>query len=215
MPRPKSTRAHSEVLKATIALMAERGIDATSMDAVALRAGVSKATIYNHWHDKEALILEAMADLHGHHERPVFDTGDTRTDMIDVLSHQPPRARAELQQRITPHLIAYSARHPKFGDAWRHQAMEPPRRELTRLIEQGIRRGELIPQPDINFSLSLLLGPVLYHHIFRRSETSVDSTVPRRTVETFWLAFETRLQNRAQTRVDTGDSKKPRGGRKK
>ena len=154
MPRPKSTHAHSEVLKATIALMAERGIDATSMDAVAERAGVSKATIYNHWRDKEALILEAMADLLGHRDRPAFDSGDTRADMIAVLAYQPPNAQAKLQQRITPHLIAYSARHPKFGDAWRHQAMEPPRRELTHLLEQGIRRGELVPQPDINFSFS-------------------------------------------------------------
>ena len=74
MPRPKSILAHGEVLKAAIALMADRGIDATSMDAIARRAGVSKATIYNHWHDKEALLLEAMADLHGHHERPAFNS---------------------------------------------------------------------------------------------------------------------------------------------
>lgn len=190
MPRPKSTHAHNEVLKATIALMAERGIDATSMDAVAQRAGVSKATIYNHWHDKEALILEAMADLHGHHERPKFDSGNTRADMIAVLAHQPPRACAELQRKITPHLIAYSARHPKFGEAWRHQAMEPPRQELTRLLNQGVKRGELVSQPDISFSLSLLLGPVLYRHIFLRSETSLAENLPQRVVDSFWLAYQ-------------------------
>lgn len=189
MARPKSTHAHSEVLKAAIALMAERGIDATSMDAVAQSAGVSKATIYNHWHDKEALILEAMAYLHGHQERPTFDTGNTRADMIAVLSYQPARARAELQRRITPHLIAYSARHPKFGDSWRHQAMEPPRRELTHLLEQGVRRGELVPQLDISFSLLLLLGPVLYRHIFLRSEASLAEKLPERVVDAFWLAF--------------------------
>ncbi|HEU5342020.1 TetR/AcrR family transcriptional regulator [Edaphobacter sp.] len=190
MPRPKSNQAHSEVLKAAIALMAERGIDAASMDAIALRAGVSKATIYNHWRDKEALVLDAMADLHGHHERPDFNTGNTRADMVAVLSFQPPRARAALQRRITPHLIAYSARHPKFGDAWRHQAMEPPRRELTSLIEQGVRRGELVPQPDINLSLAMLLGPVLYRHIFQRSEPSLAEKLPERVVDAFWRAFQ-------------------------
>jgi AcrR family transcriptional regulator len=200
MPRPKSTQAHSEVLKAAIALMAERGIDATSMDAIAQRAGVSKATIYNHWHDKEALLLEGMADLHGHRDRPVFDSGDTRVDMISVLAHQPPRARAELQRKITPHLIAYSARHPRFGDAWRNQAMEPPRRELTRLIEQGVKRRELVPQPDINFSLSLLLGPILYRHIFLRSETSLAEKLPERVVDAFWLAFQTKSDVKSSTR---------------
>jgi AcrR family transcriptional regulator len=195
MPRPKSVLAHGEVLKAAIALMADRGIDATSMDAIAQRAGVSKATIYNHWHDKEALLLEAMADLHGHHERPTFNSGDTRADMIAVLAYQPPRSRAELQRKITPHLIAYSARHTKFGDAWRHQAMEPPRRELTRLIEQGVKRGELLPQPDMSFSLSLLLGPVLYRHIFLRSETSLAERLPERVVDAFWLAFQKRTKS--------------------
>lgn len=190
MARPKSTRAHSEVLKAATLLIAERGIDATSMDAVAERAGVSKATIYNHWRDKEALVLDAMAELHGHHQRPDFNSGDTRADMIAVLSFQPPCGRAALQRRIMPHLIAYSARHPKFGDAWRHQAMEPPRRELTRLIEQGVRRGELVPQPDINFSLAMLLGPVLYRHIFQRSQLSPTGTLPERVVEAFWHAFQ-------------------------
>lgn len=198
MPRPKSTHAHAEVLKAALLLMAERGIDATSMDAIAERAGVSKATIYNHWRDKEALVLDAMADLHGHHERPSFDTGDTRVDMIAVLSFQPAQNRAALQQRITPHLVAYSALHQKFGDAWRHQAMEPPRRELTALIQQGVRQGELRAQPDINFSLAMLLGPVLYRHIFQRSEASLASNLPERVVDAFWRAFGTRPPQSAQ-----------------
>ena len=172
--------------------MSERGIEAASMDAIAQRAGVSKATIYNHWRDKEALILDAMAHLHGHHERPAFDSGDTRADMIAVLSHQPPRARAALQQRIMPHLVAYSALHQKFGDAWRHQAMEPPRRELTRLIRQGIRRRELLAQPDISFSLAMLLGPVLYRHIFERTDAKLAANLPERVVDAFWHAFGTR-----------------------
>lgn len=177
--------------------MAERGIDATSMDAIAQRAGVSKATIYNHWQDKEALVLDAMADLHGHHERPAFDSGDTRADMIAVLIYQPAQKRAALQQRITPHLVAYSALHPKFGDAWRHQAMEPPRRELTRLIEQGIRRGELLPQLDMSFSLAMLIGPVVYRHIFQRSDSNLAANLPERIVDAFWRAFGTAANKRS------------------
>ena len=52
--------------------MAERGIESTSMDAIAEASGVSKATIYNHWADKEALLLEVMADLHGLHRTAGF-----------------------------------------------------------------------------------------------------------------------------------------------
>ena len=40
------------MLEASLSLFAKDGIDATSMDAIAEVSGVSKATIYKHWHDK-------------------------------------------------------------------------------------------------------------------------------------------------------------------
>ena len=49
------------VLKAALRLFLEQGFGATSMDAIARRSGVSKATVYNHWNDKEALLLEMLA----------------------------------------------------------------------------------------------------------------------------------------------------------
>ena len=48
MPRTRSADAHRKVLDAALELFAERGIDATSMDAIAEASGVSKATIYKH-----------------------------------------------------------------------------------------------------------------------------------------------------------------------
>ena len=55
MARQKSAQAHRRVLDAAIGLFAEYGIDATSMDAIAEASSVSKATIYKHWPDKDAL----------------------------------------------------------------------------------------------------------------------------------------------------------------
>ena len=60
MARPRSAQAHKKVLDAAVQLFSERGIDATSMDAIAEASGVSKATIYKHWQDKDALCLEVM-----------------------------------------------------------------------------------------------------------------------------------------------------------
>ncbi len=55
MARPRSAQAHKKVLDAAVLLFSERGIDATSMDAIAETSGVSKATIYKHWQDKDEL----------------------------------------------------------------------------------------------------------------------------------------------------------------
>jgi AcrR family transcriptional regulator len=53
------------VLRAALELFGERGIDATSMDAIAQTSGVSKATIYNHWPNKEALLMDVMLMVNG------------------------------------------------------------------------------------------------------------------------------------------------------
>ncbi len=146
MPRTRSASAHQKVLDAALALVAERGLDATSMDAIAESSGVSKATIYKHWKDKEALLLEMMAELSGLNVRPKFDSGDTRADILAVLCYHPPE-NAECRERITPHLISYSARNPDFGLAWRNMVMEPPRRELRHLLKLGICQAGTHEQP--------------------------------------------------------------------
>src|SRR4051794_9867989 len=121
MARTRSASAHKKVLEAAIRLVAERGVDATSMDAIARESGVSKATIYKHWADKDALLLEVLAEVHELHARPVFDSGDPWADMVAVLSYHPENTNQ--RERIMPHLIAYSAANKEFGFTWRNMVM--------------------------------------------------------------------------------------------
>ena len=122
MARARSPQAHDKVLRAALDLFGERGIDATSMDAIAQHSGVSKATIYNHWPDKEALLMEVMIMIHGlDRQREDIDSGDLQRDLTTVLTRRPPDQFDEARMRMTPSLIAYSAIHPEFGKAWRHQ----------------------------------------------------------------------------------------------
>ena len=62
--------------------------------------------------------------------------------------------------------MAYSARNRAFGDAWRAQVMEPARRALTAMMERGERIGALRPGIDHEVGLALLLGPMIYRHVF-------------------------------------------------
>ncbi|HVW86443.1 MAG TPA: helix-turn-helix domain-containing protein, partial [Bryobacteraceae bacterium] len=65
MARTPSKEAHDKVLAAAIRLIAERGIEGTSMDAIASASGVSKATVYKHWANKEALLIEVVKSFSG------------------------------------------------------------------------------------------------------------------------------------------------------
>lgn len=162
------------------------------MDAIAETSGVSKATIYKHWADKDELLLEVMAEVGGVHARPSFNSGDTWADMVAVLSYKPSET-GDLRERIMPHFIAYSARNPAFGDAWRNMVMEPPRRELTGLLLSGIQKGEFLPTLDRELSLSLLLGPMLYGHIFRKRSARDPRPLAEGVVDAFWRAYGTKV----------------------
>ena len=167
MVRPRSALAHNNVLKAAMELFAERGIDATSMDAIAEASGVSKATIYKHWPDKDSLALEVMGHLYGlGEEPPVFDSGDFRADLIAQLRHEPALERKAMREKIAPHLMGYASRNQAFGMAWRNRAIEPARIVLTNLIKRGEKRGVLKRGIDPEVGLALLLGPIIYGKFF-------------------------------------------------
>ena len=158
------------------------------MDAIARDSGVSKATIYKHWADKNALLLEVMAEVNGLDQRPSFDSGDTRSDLIAVLAYRPPQ-HAEIRERIMPQFMAYSAHHHEVGLAWRNMVMNPPRRELTHLLKLGIAKGELAAILNIELSLALLLGPILYWFIFLRQAEENPRKLAEEVVDAFWKAF--------------------------
>ena len=188
MARTRSSEAHDKVLRAALDLFGERGIDATSMDAIAQVSGVSKATIYNHWADKEALLMEVMMLVHGLDREPEnVDTGDLCRDLTAVLIRRPPDEFDVARNRLTPSMIAYSAVHREFGMAWRHRVMEPPRQALRRILQRGIERGLLARDLDVETGIALLLGPMLYSHIFQK-EGKPNPDIGPRVAEAFWRA---------------------------
>lgn len=197
MVRSRSPEAHEKVILAAQALFGERGIDATSMDAIARVSGVSKATIYNHWENKEALLLEVMLYVNGLDREPEdVDTGDMQRDLATVLSRKPPDEFDEVRERMMPTLIAYSALHPEFGKAWRHRVMEPPRQCLKRILRRSMERGLLPPNLDMEVSMALLLGPMLYKHVFLRESGTLMKDIGPQTAEAFCRAFKTAPPNR-------------------
>lgn len=208
MARTRSNEAHDKVLRAALGLFAERGIDATSMDAIAQASGVSKATIYNHWTDKEALLMEVMSLIHGlDRDHEDVDTGDIRSDLATVLTRRPPDEFDDLRNRLMPSMIAYSATHQEFGMAWRHRVMEPPRNSILRILHRGIERGQLPGDLDLEVAVSLLLGPMLYTHIFQREKLAKVPDIGPQAAASFWRAHG---QARAR-RLEEAGIKKKRG----
>jgi len=189
MVRPRSQSAHDRVLRAALDLFAERGIEATSMDAIVQASGVSKATIYNHWANKEALLIEVMLFVNGLDRVPEDpDSGDPCQDMAAVLSRRPPDEFDDVRTRMMPSLISYSALNREFGEAWRHRVMEPPRQSLKRILRRAIKRGLLPASLNLDEAMALLLGPLMYMHIFHRDTHPDAHDIGPVVAAAFWRA---------------------------
>jgi AcrR family transcriptional regulator len=192
MSRGLSQKAHNKVVKAALELFADRGIDATSMDAIAASSGVSKATVYKHWADKDALAMEVLVYVHESDTGPPdLDSGNLQADLVAYLLYEPPPRKADLKNRLMPHLIAYSARNQEFGRAWRSRVLERARTGLKKLLRRGIELGIFPVTLDEELAVTLLLGPMLFSHILG---ARLDRTwLANGTVESFWKA-QTRLR---------------------
>jgi AcrR family transcriptional regulator len=181
MARTRSARAHEDAINAALELIAARGIDVTSMDAIADASGVSKATLYKHWPTKEALCLEAIGSVDG--ELPLFDSGNPRADLVELLRHISQKRNPGLAAKLWPRVIGHAAGNPAFGAALKARFEEPRRAQVTRLIKAAIASGELRRDLDIEIAPDLLMGPVL-HRCF------VDATSPadlaERVVSAYW-----------------------------
>jgi AcrR family transcriptional regulator len=189
MARQRSQEAHDRVLQAALDLFAGRGIDGTSMDAITQSAGVSKATVYNHWPNKEALLIDVMLMVNGLDRDPEdVDSGDLSKDLSTVLSRRPPDKFDAARERMMPAMIAYSAVHHEFGEAWRHRVMEPSRVCLKRILRRGIKRGLLPATLDMDTSMALLLGPPLYGHVFHKEAHTAPFDFGRAAAKSFWRA---------------------------
>jgi AcrR family transcriptional regulator len=214
MARTPSAKAHAQVLDAALQLISERGIEATSMDAIAERSGVSKATIYKHWRDKDALCLDVLASLHDYDTRAIEDSDDVRNDLIRVLSYRPCEEKADQQRQMMPHLMGYAARNREFAMAWRARVMDPPRRQIIRLLKRGIDEGRLPEDLNIDLSVALLLGPMVIGNKAVFQGLNLPENLGERVVDAFWRAYavkaspqqKSKLRNPASTRTHTGQS---------
>lgn len=170
--RPRSESCSAEILSATLDLVAEVGIAGLTVDAVAQRAGVGKATIYRRWASKEALMLDAWAAAATTPEIP--DTGSLRDDVRELFlgNHHPLSDVA--MQRVFPQMIAAAKVNAEVGEAYSAFIAER-RRPLRTILQRAIDRGELPAGIDRELVHDLLVAPLTFRWLV--TDAPVDEAV--------------------------------------
>jgi AcrR family transcriptional regulator len=166
--RPRSAKSQKAILAKAIEILLEQGLHSMSMDDVAKRAGVSKATIYRWWASKELLALDALATEWA---LPTpssgLDTGSLRGDLLARIHPWLRQLNQKPYERIIAGLLAQTQTDPEFAKLYREHFVAP-RREATRtLLLQAIDRGEIADDTNLEVTLDLLYGPI-YHRLLHR-----------------------------------------------
>jgi AcrR family transcriptional regulator len=174
--RPRSEQARLAILDATTELLLERGLAGASMDAVAERAGVSKATIYRWWPTKETLALEALYRSWAGAEPRQPDTGSLRGDLMAMLLPWARRLRTRPYGRVIAALVTEAQTDPAFGAQYRARFVEPRRQQGRAALARAAARGEISTDTNVEVALDLLYGP-LYHRLLHQHEPLTDRFV--------------------------------------
>ena len=177
--RPRNEACTGEILEAALQLVADVGIAALTMDAVAAKAGVGKATIYRRWSSKEALMLDAWMSCV---RSPVVpDTGTLQGDLESFLGGLgQPLTDRELQ-RVFPQMIAAAKVNPEVADAYRAFVAQR-RAPLQMVLQRAVMRGEIDPGADLEVVQDLLIAPLMYRWVV--TDAPIDEHVVRQIIST-------------------------------
>jgi AcrR family transcriptional regulator len=163
--RPRSEKARRAILAAAMDLLFDRGLHAMSMDDVAKRAGVSKATIYRWWPSKELLAVDALfSEWAASLPDAQRDTGTLRGDLLASFRPWLRQLNAKPFGRVIAGLVAEAQTDPEFGQLYREHFVQPRRNATRPLLLRAIERGEIAPDTNLDVTLDLLYGPI-YHRL--------------------------------------------------
>src|SRR5262252_4810882 len=128
--RPRSIECDEAIIEATIAEYAYNGIDGLSVDAVAARAGVSKATIYRRYPSKVDLVVAAATTICETSPKPDF--GSLRADLTATLENLRAMLEDPVLGAVKRMLLVDAARNDDL--AVTHSELVAARREASRAI---------------------------------------------------------------------------------
>ncbi|MEO7398190.1 MAG: TetR/AcrR family transcriptional regulator [Ilumatobacteraceae bacterium] len=160
--RPRDGRCDHAILQATLDMLVEGGAAKLSIDGVAARAGVGKATIYRRWSSKEALVLDAIGS--DATVVPTPDTGNLRGDLEQYFAGLIERFADTEGSDVLPHLIEAACYDPEVRvslDRYLSNRQKP----LRAVLQRALRRGELAKDTDLTVMVDILVGPAMYRRL--------------------------------------------------
>jgi len=159
---PRVERSREVILEATLDELSAVGYGALSIEGVARRAGVGKATIYRHWDGKLELVSDALVRLKQMVQPP--DTDDHRQRIVGLLERLAEHLATSRWSACMPAMLGAAA----YDDGLRqlHQRTSAERRRfMIGIIDDARDAGHLPPDADTAQLAELLVSPIFFRRL--------------------------------------------------
>jgi AcrR family transcriptional regulator len=168
--RPRDEDARARILQASLEALEDLGYPAVTCDAIAEKAGASKATIYRWWPHKEAVMLEALRESVAQ-ELPFPNTGKLEDD-IRIQLHNFIKLLSGSRGRVFKGMIAAAQSDPKVAEAFRSIWVLPRRQFALQGVDRY--RDDLISGIDLGVVLDAIYGPVYYRLLIGHQPLTIE-----------------------------------------
>jgi AcrR family transcriptional regulator len=165
--RPRHPHVDRAILEATLDAFIQDGYEGMSVDGVAERAGVAKATVYRRWPSKQELLIAAGQQLYEEHVH-FPDSGELRTDLVALLRVVRHLATQTKAGQAMPRMVREVAAGTSLGRAFAERVLLPRLRLAKQILARAQQRGELRQDLDLDLAVASLVGTVIFLHLLGR-----------------------------------------------
>ncbi|MEU5157051.1 TetR/AcrR family transcriptional regulator [Glycomyces sp. NPDC021274] len=175
--RPRSEAVSQAILEAVLDLIAEHeNTTDVSIEAVAERSGVSKASIYRRWSSKEEMIAAAMECIKAPLPAEMPRTS-LRDDLVH-LGHSMIRTHGERDTKVL-RCMMLAMKDPEYKV--HHDRLVERRRKFVRdTFAYWAERGQVRPDLDLHLAVAMIVSPMLTIYVYGQyAELQSPDTVER------------------------------------
>lgn len=167
-----------EILFAALQVFSSKGFNATRLDEVAKKAGISKGTLYLYFDSKQALFKAVVtefvlpqiqqAEIHaGNYQGPIRDL------LINLLQHWQNNILQTELAGIPKMIIAEASNFPEMAEFYVENVVNRVLKFISGLIRLGVERGEFHRCDPANTARAFL-SPLVFSAIWQHSMSSFD-----------------------------------------
>ena len=164
--RPRDPAIDAAVLAASLEVLRGNGYFGFALEAVAARAGTSKAAIRRRWPVRQNLVIDALATVLV--SPPVPDNDCTRCDLIQTVRLLAQALHEQLPPGVLTPLIADCSRDAQLHQRLIDVLLSPSRDAALVAVRRAADRGDLLPEVDAELLVDLLSSVVYQRALFSR-----------------------------------------------